>query len=115
MSSIKGKADLWRTGKAGAGPDKSGKEVPGGSTDFAATSKFSNYKAKLQNLPSSIDNQEVFANSTAGLAKDDKVFLPDPGEGRDGLDMYSIAGNDSKDGMGLDVARAPNKKFPGEY
>ena len=104
MSSLKGKADLWRTGKKGQGPAPSKQEIPGGGEKFAATSRFGG-GAGYRDLPSSVDNQNVFANSVAGLAKDDKPFLPSPGSGRQGLDMYSIGSNPKEDAFGLDMSK----------
>ena len=121
MSSIKGKADLWRTGKDGAAPGKR-ERVPGGGEDFQAPARFSSqYKGHAKvggggmNAPSSLDNKGVFANSIAGLGISDKAFLPNPGSGRDGLDMYSVESRQSEDDFGLDMGKAPPKKHPGEF
>ena len=105
MGSNTGRANLWRTGPKGQGPTPSKPEIPGGGTKFAATSRMSSDKGKYRDLPSSVDNQGVFANSVAGLAKDDKAFLPDPGTGRQGLDMYSIRSNTDETAFGLDMAK----------
>ena len=128
MSSIKGKADLWRTGKNGASPGPRSR-APGGGDDFQAPAKYSRqFKGTDQhgnaydkrggggmNAPSALDNQGVFANSIAGLAKGDKAFMPDPGTGRDGLDMYSIKSSAKETDFGMDMAKAPTKKYPGEF
>lgn len=103
MSSLKGKADLWRTGKKGQSPAPSKPEIPGGGEAFAGTSRFT--RGRYEDLPSSVDNQGVFANSVAGLAKNDKPFLPNPGNGRSGLDMYSIGSNRGESAFGLDMAK----------
>jgi hypothetical protein len=117
MSSIKGKADLWRTGKDGASPGKRVK-APGGGEDFQApASSRTQYSGGHKvggggmNSPSALDNKGVFANSVAGLAISDKPFLPNPGEGRDGLDMYAIRSSQSEDDFGLDMGKAPPKKM----
>jgi len=119
MSSIKGKADLWRTGKNGASPGKR-QRTPGGGEDFQAPAKFSRQfdgghkvGGGGMNSPSSLDNLGVFANSIAGLGVDDKPFLPSPGSGRSGLDMYSIGSKQSEDDFGLDMGKAPPKKDKG--
>lgn len=111
-SSIKGEANLWREGKNGAGRVKR-TTTPGGGDGFAETSKYSHqFKGAPKaggggaNAPSSVDNHSVFANSTAGLARDDKPFMRNPGPGRDGLDMYSVPDNDK--GMGLHMAKEPS-------
>jgi hypothetical protein len=116
MASDKGKADLWRSGKNGASP---GKRItaPGGGPDFQ---KRADFKAQYSgghkvggggmNSPSSLDNKGVFANSIAGLAVGDKAFLPSPGDGRSGLDMYSIKSNAKEDNFGMDMGKAPMKK-----
>jgi hypothetical protein len=110
-NSIKGKADLWRFGKDGASPGKREK-IPGGGEDFQATASFRNqYKGHPKtggggaHAPSSTDNQGVFANSIAGLEIDAKAFLPNPGKGRAGLDMYSAGKSDE---FGLDLAKEPD-------
>ena len=59
------------------------------------------------NQHASLDNHGVFANSTAGLAVEDKPFMPDPGKGRAGLDMYS---NPSKEEFGLHMSKEGPKK-----
>lgn len=128
MSSIKGKADLWRTGKDGAAPGKRS-SAPGGGDNFQKPANFkTQYEGKDQhgksysaaggggmNAPSALDNQGVFANTIAGLAKGDKAFMPNPGPGRDGLDMYAIRSSRAEDDFGMDMGKAPNKKYPGEF
>jgi len=113
-SSIKGEANLWREGKNGAGTAKR-QTTPGGGDGFAETSKYSHqFKGGSKvggggaNLHASVDNHSVFANSTAGLAVDDKPFMPDPGDGRAGLDMYSA--KDSDKSFGLHMAKEGPKK-----
>jgi hypothetical protein len=110
MSSLKGKADLFRTGKNGAGSPRVRNEIAGGGDDFAKTSRVSQGEKYRKNPVSSVDNQGVFANSTAGLAKKDKAFLPNPGTGRDGLDMYSIKSGRNEEYYGLDMARQRPKE-----
>jgi hypothetical protein len=112
--STKGKANLWREGKDGAGKVKR-RTSPGGGDGFAETSKFEHQfdgEPKMggggAHAPSSLDNHSVFANSTAGLAVADKPFLPDPGSGRDGLDMYS-ARDDERD-FGLHMSKEPENR-----
>ena len=121
MGSQQGKANLWREGKDGASPGKR-ESLPGGGKDFQAPAKFSTqYKGDHKvggggaNSPSSADNKGVFANSIAGLEIKAKAFLPDPGNGRDGLDMYAIRSKVSEDDFGMDMGKAPPKKFPGEF
>ena len=116
MSSIKGKADLWRTGKDGAKPGKREK-IPGGGDDFQAPAHYrTQYKGDHKvggggmNSPSATDNQGVFANSIAGLGIMDKPFLPEPGDGRDGLDMYSVRSKQTEVDFGMDMGKAPPKK-----
>jgi hypothetical protein len=104
MSSDKGKANLWRTGKNGAGASSVKNEIAGGGDDFAKTSRVAQGEKYRKNPVSSVDNQNVFANSTAGLSKKDKAFLPNPGTGRDGLDMYCQKGGRDPY-YGLDMAR----------
>ena len=113
-SSIKGEANLWREGKNGAGTAKR-QTTPGGGDGFAETSKYSHqFKGGSKvggggaNLHASVDNHSVFANSTAGLAVDEKSFMPDPGDGRAGLDMYSAKDNDKS--FGLHMAKEGPKK-----
>ena len=113
--STRGKANLWRTGKDGAAP---GKRVhsPGGGNDFQAKA---NYKAQFEGAPkvggggahavSSLDNKAVFANSIAGLARSDGPFMPDPGPGRDGLDMYSVPSSVKETDFGFDMAKQPKR------
>jgi hypothetical protein len=121
MSSLKGKADLWRAGKNGASPGTREK-LPGGGKDFQAPANFrGQYRGDHKiggggaNSPSSADNLGVFANSIAGLSIKDKPFLPNPGSGRDGLDMYAVKSNAKETDFGLDVGKAPPKKMPGEF
>src|SRR5271170_2922317 len=94
-SSIKGVANLWRESKDGAGSVKRQKGNNGGGETFAETSSMRNqFRSGSKvggggaNEHASLDNHGVFANSTAGLAVDDKPFMPDPGKGRAGLDMF---------------------------
>ena len=115
MSSVKGKADLWRSGKNGSSPG-SRKRAPGGGDDFQATADYGKQfrgSPKVggggMNGPVALDNQGVFANSIAGLEMDAKPFLPDPGEGRSGLDMYSVKSSVSETDFGLDMAKAPKR------
>jgi hypothetical protein len=113
--STRGKANLWRTGKDGASPGKR-ERAPGGGEDFQATA---NYKAQFSghpktggggaNAPVALDNKEVFANSIAGLEMSAKPFMPDPGEGRSGLDMYSVKSSTNETAFGLDAAKAPKR------
>jgi hypothetical protein len=104
MSSIKGKADLWRSGKDGSSPGKR-VSLPGGGDDFQARAKKSTQFKKGgysgANGIAAADNKGVFANSIAGLAASDKPFMPDPGSGRDVLDMYSIPGKVEEFGLGM--------------
>ena len=88
MSSIKGKADLNRSGKNGTAKPVS--------------------LNRGTNAPSSLDNTGVFANSTPGLAKGAACQSPSPGSGRAGLDMYCAKGGGGR--LGMDVAKAPPKK-----
>src|SRR5208282_5760211 len=97
--------NLWREGKNGAGSVKRQKGNNGGGETFAETSSMRNqFRSGSKvggggaNEHASLDNHSVFANSTAGLAVDDKPFMPDPGKGRDGLDMFS-AREDSPFGL----------------
>ena len=113
-SSIKGEANLWREGKNGAGSVKR-QTPPGGGDKLAATSHMkhqfeggSKTGGGGASLHASVDNHSVFANSTAGLAVDDKPFMPDPGMGRSGLDMYST--NKGGDAFGLHMAKEGPKK-----
>jgi hypothetical protein len=84
MSSLKGKADLFRSGKNGTK-----RPVP-----------------LKENMPSSVDNKGVFANSTPGLAKGDSPASASPGSGRAGLDMFTMKGG----GAFNSISKAPGKK-----
>jgi hypothetical protein len=113
-SSIKGTANLWRTGKDGAGSVKRQKGDNGGGDKFQETSRLktqfrsgSKVGGGGMNEHASLDNHGVFANSTAGLAVDDKPFMPNPGKGRSGLDMYS---NRVSGEFGMDMAKEGPKK-----
>lgn len=88
MSSLKGKADLNRSGKNGTAKPVSLK--------------------RPTNAPSSLDNVGVFANSTPGLTKSAACASPSPGDGRAGLDMFSARGGGGR--MGMDIGKAPPKK-----
>lgn len=113
MSSLKGKANLWRTGPNGAAPGKRVK-APGGGDDFQAPANYRDqYKGHPRtggggmNAPSSLDNRGVFANSIAGLAVADKPFMPDPGDGKRGLDMFSVKSSAKETDFGMDMAKQP--------
>jgi hypothetical protein len=106
--------NLWRTGKDGAGSVPRQKP-PGGGEAFEKTSrKSAQFKGGSTvggggaNLHASLDNHSVFANSTAGLAVDDKPFMPDPGKGRAGLDMYSTP--DNSESFGLHMSKEGPRK-----
>lgn len=115
MANVQKGVNLWRTGKDGAAPGKRVK-VPGGGSDFQAPA---NYRKQYEghpktggggaNAPSALDNKGVFANSVAGLGVDDKPFLPNPGEGRSGLDMYAIRSSVKETDFGLDMAKQPKR------
>ena len=117
--STKGKANLWRTGRDGASPGKRVR-APGGGTDFQAPANFrAQYEGHSKtggggaNAPSSLDNKGVFANSIAGLGIQDKPFLPDPGEGRSGLDMFAVPSSTNETAFGLDMGKQPKANKSG--